>query len=97
MTASGTPTPEHDPLSQIRHDLKTPINQIIGYSQMLHEEATDDGQDAYLADLMKIENAGKHLLNLINDILDLSRIEAGRMLSQIMITPPGIDDATVTA
>ncbi len=68
-----------DFLANMSHELRTPLNAIIGYSQMLQEEATDDGQDAYLADLTKIENAGKHLLSLINDILDLSKIEAGRM------------------
>jgi CheY-like chemotaxis protein len=61
------------------HELRTPLNAIIGYSQMLQEEAADDGQDDYLADLGKIERAGTHLLKLINDILDLSKIEAGRM------------------
>src|SRR5205823_2817102 len=57
----------------------TPLNAIIGYSEMLQEEAEDLGQDAFVADLRKIHAAGKHLLSLINDILDLSKIEAGRM------------------
>ncbi len=72
-----------DFLANMSHELRTPLNAIIGYSQMLQEEATDDGQDGYLPDLGKIENAGKHLLNLINDILDLSKIEAGRMTTFI--------------
>ena len=79
QAAEAASRTKSDFLANMSHELRTPLNAIIGYSQMLHEEATDDGQDAYLADLVKIENAGKHLLNLINDILDLSRIEAGRM------------------
>jgi len=68
-----------DFLANMSHELRTPLNAIIGYSQMLQEQAADDGQDDYLADLAKIERAGAHLLQLINDILDLSKIEAGRM------------------
>ena len=55
------------------------MNAIIGYSEMLLEDAEDDGQDEYLPDLKKIQSAGKHLLSLINDILDLSKIEAGKI------------------
>ena len=66
-------------LANMSHELRTPLNAIIGYSQMLQEEARRRGQDELLADLKKIETAGKHLLGLINDILDLSKIEAGRM------------------
>jgi signal transduction histidine kinase len=61
------------------HELRTPLNAIIGYSEMLQEEAEDVGDETYLPDLQKINAAGKHLLGLINDILDLSKIEAGRM------------------
>jgi signal transduction histidine kinase len=61
------------------HELRTPLNAIIGYSEMLMEDAEDRGDDASQADLRKIETAGKHLLGLINDILDLSKIEAGRV------------------
>jgi len=66
-------------LASMSHELRTPMNAIIGYSEMLMEEAEDDGNDDYLADLKKIHAAGKHLLSLINDILDLSKIEAGKM------------------
>ncbi|MGH6990946.1 MAG: ATP-binding response regulator, partial [Stellaceae bacterium] len=66
-------------LANMSHELRTPLNAIIGYSQMLQEEAQDADQADFLPDLAKIENAGKHLLGLINDILDLSKIEAGRM------------------
>ena len=66
-------------LASMSHELRTPLNAIIGYSEMLHEEAEDLGQDAFLPDLEKIQGAGRHLLGLINDILDLSKIEAGKM------------------
>jgi signal transduction histidine kinase len=61
------------------HELRTPLNAIIGYSEMLQEEATDLGQQPLVPDLKKINSAGKHLLELINGVLDLSKIEAGRM------------------
>ncbi len=66
-------------LANMSHELRTPLNAIIGYSEMLQEEAEDLAQTNYLPDLKKIHNAGKHLLALINDILDLSKIEAGKM------------------
>ncbi len=66
-------------LANMSHELRTPMNAIIGYSEMLLEDAEDDGQDEYLPDLKKIQSAGKHLLSLINDILDLSKIEAGKI------------------
>jgi signal transduction histidine kinase len=61
------------------HELRTPMNAIIGYSEMLQEEAEDLGQQGFIPDLQKIHGAGKHLLGLINDILDLSKVEAGKM------------------
>jgi len=61
------------------HELRTPLNAIIGYSEMLQEEAQDAGQESFIPDLKKINRSGRHLLELINDVLDLSKIEAGKM------------------
>ncbi|PPT05718.1 Circadian input kinase A [Geitlerinema sp. FC II] len=66
-------------LANMSHELRTPLNAIIGYSEMLGEDAQDEGYDDIAADLNKIRAAGQHLLSLINDILDISKIEAGRM------------------
>ena len=66
-------------LANMSHELRTPMNAIIGYSEMLQEEAEEEGMEGFKPDLVKINNAGKHLLALINDILDLSKIEAGKM------------------
>ncbi len=66
-------------LANMSHELRTPMNAILGYSEMLQEEAEEKGLEDFTPDLQKIQNAGKHLLALINDILDLSKIEAGKM------------------
>src|SRR5690348_17715108 len=66
-------------LANMSHELRTPLNAIIGYSEMIEEEIQDCGQIQNIQDVQKIEYAGKHLLSLINDVLDLSKIEAGKM------------------
>ena len=66
-------------LANMSHELRTPLNAIIGYSEMLRDETKELGQLDLVSDLSKIHTAGRHLLGLINDILDISKIEAGRM------------------
>ncbi len=66
-------------LANMSHELRTPLNAIIGYSELLLEDAEDDGLEDMAEDLKKITDSGVHLLGLINDILDLSKIEAGKM------------------
>jgi PAS domain S-box-containing protein len=66
-------------LANMSHELRTPLNAIIGYSEMLEEDAVSAGQEGLVPDLQKIQTAGKHLLTLISDILDLSKIEAGKI------------------
>jgi signal transduction histidine kinase/CheY-like chemotaxis protein len=66
-------------LANMSHELRTPLNAVIGYSELIEEELTDRGDDEFVPDLKKIQAAATHLLALINDILDLSKIEAGKM------------------
>ncbi len=66
-------------LANMSHELRTPLNAIIGYSELLAEDAEDEGLESMLEDLKKINDSGKHLLSLINDILDISKIEAGKL------------------
>jgi signal transduction histidine kinase len=66
-------------LANMSHELRTPLNAIIGYSEMVQEELEEVGQVRFIPDLQKIHAAAKHQLSLINDILDLSKIEAGKM------------------
>jgi len=66
-------------LANMSHELRTPLNAIIGYSEILLEDAAERGETTSAGDLQKIQAAGRHLLRLINEVLDLSKIEAGRM------------------
>ena len=66
-------------LANMSHELRTPLNAIIGFSEMLEEEAQDQNEEGFIPDLQKIRGSGQHLLELINGILDISKIEAGRM------------------
>lgn len=70
-------------LANMSHELRTPLNAIIGYSELLIEEAEVEGHTAYVADLKRILESGEHLLTLINDLLDLSKIEAGKIALEL--------------
>jgi signal transduction histidine kinase/CheY-like chemotaxis protein len=85
-------------LANMSHELRTPLNAIIGYSEMLQEEVNEMGEEALASDLRKINTAGKHLLGLINDILDLSKIEAGKMelFLETFSVREVLDDVTTT-
>ena len=86
-------------LAHISHELRTPLNAIIGYSEMIQEEVEEKGLDDFIPDLKKIREAGKHLLGVINDILDLSKIESGDIslyLEQFKISTM-IEDLRTTA
>jgi CheY-like chemotaxis protein/anti-sigma regulatory factor (Ser/Thr protein kinase) len=86
-------------LANMSHELRTPMNAIIGYSEMLIEDADGGDDDEEIADLQKIHAAGKHLLALINDILDLSKIEAGKMDVHLETFEVGplVDDVMATS
>ncbi|MDQ3070149.1 MAG: GAF domain-containing protein [Acidobacteriota bacterium] len=77
--AEAASTAKSQFLASMSHELRTPLNAIIGYSEMLLEEVADAGGSTLGDDLRKIHTSGKHLLSLINDVLDLSKIEAGKM------------------
>ena len=67
-------------VANMSHEMRTPMSAIIGYSEILQEEAEELGVPSLTSDLRKIHTAGQHLLSLINEILDLSKLEAGKML-----------------
>jgi signal transduction histidine kinase/DNA-binding response OmpR family regulator/HAMP domain-containing protein len=85
-------------LASMSHELRTPLNAIIGYSEMLIEDAIDSGDTGNVLDLERIVSAGRHLLALINDVLDLSKIEAGKMevyIERVELAPL-IEDVRLT-
>ena len=85
-------------LARMSHELRTPLNAIIGYSEMLIEEHEDPAENSLTQDLKKIHSSGNHLLSLINDILDLSKVEAGKMERYIESVDVGslVDDVKAT-
>ena len=86
-------------LANMSHELRTPMNAILGYSEMLIEEAEDLGQEDLVPDLQKINQAGNHLLSLINDVLDLSKIESGKMVvfAEDFVVSDWVDQVSDTA
>ncbi len=86
-------------LANMSHELRTPMNAIIGYSEMLIEEAEDRAQEQFVPDLQRIQVAGRHLLALINDVLDLTKVEAGKMdlLLETFDLDALIDEVSATA
>lgn len=74
-------------LANMSHELRTPLNAIVGYGELLLETATEDHRDADVQDLNRVLAASTHLLTLINDLLDLSRVEAGKLVAQFDAIP----------
>jgi signal transduction histidine kinase len=86
-------------LANMTHELRTPLNAIIGYSEMLHDESVDLGYNDFLPDLERIQTAGTHLKNMISDILDISKIEAGHVtlyLEDFDVNEELIQDVIIT-
>ena len=85
-------------LANMSHELRTPMNAIIGYSEMLMEDAEDEGNETAAGDLKKIHSAGTHLLSLINDVLDLAKIESGKMdiYVETFAVSPMVEDVVST-
>ena len=85
-------------LANMSHELRTPLSAVIGYAEMLQEEAEDLGQESFTADLGKIRSNAQHLLGLINDVLDLSKVEAEKMdvHAEIFAVEPFVRDVAAT-
>jgi signal transduction histidine kinase/DNA-binding response OmpR family regulator len=86
-------------LANMSHELRTPMNAILGYSEMLMEDAEDEGREDAVGDLKKIHQSGSHLLSLINDVLDLAKVESGKMeaLAEDFEIESLIDEVSATA
>jgi signal transduction histidine kinase len=74
-------------LANVSHELRTPLNAVIGYSEMLSEDAAASGSTHLLEDLGRITAAGRHVLQIVNDLLDISKIDAGRMTCDLAFVP----------
>jgi signal transduction histidine kinase/DNA-binding response OmpR family regulator len=84
-------------LANMSHELRTPLNAVIGITEMLKEDAEEMGEEDFVEPLERISRAGKHLLSLINEILDLSKIEAGKLEFHLEdIDVPGLVDEVAT-
>jgi signal transduction histidine kinase/DNA-binding response OmpR family regulator len=85
-------------LANMSHELRTPMNAILGYTEMLMEEAAEVGQDDFIPDLQRVNASGQHLLSLINDVLDLAKVESGRMeaVAEDFAVEDLIDEVTAT-
>ncbi len=86
-TAEESSRAKSDFLANMSHELRTPLNAILGYSELLEEEALEGGKPEIVNDLRKIASSGRQLLALINDVLDLAKIEAGRMSVDLKPVP----------
>ncbi len=84
-------------IASMSHELRTPLNAVIGYSQILLDDAREDGDEAFEEDVARILGSGTHLLRLVNDILDFSKIEAGKMVSQLSVALPSNRMAALAA
>ena len=82
LAAQQASAAKADFVASMSHELRTPLNAVIGYSQLLMEDANDEGNEEMSKDLEHIYGAGTHLLRLVDDILDFSKIEAGKMVSE---------------
>ena len=97
-TAEQASTTKSQFLANMSHELRTPLNAIIGYSGMLEEDAIEDNNKQAAADLSKVLGAANHLLQMINEILDLSKIESGKMEMhyELFELPPLIEEVKMT-
>jgi PAS domain S-box-containing protein len=92
-SAEGANMAKSQFLANMSHELRTPLNAVIGYAEILEEDLQMQGQEESAADAVKIRSAARHLLTLINEILDLSKIEAGRM----EVSPEEVDVTALVA